>query len=33
MGNDNRDFMQLFRKGGWAVLGLLLVIVVAILIS
>ena len=33
MGDDNRDFMQHLRKGGWAVLGVLLVIVVAILIA
>jgi hypothetical protein len=33
MGDDNRDFMRLFRKGGWAILGVLLVIVVAIMIS
>lgn len=32
MGED-RDFLQRFRKGGWAVLGVLLVIVAAILIS
>ena len=33
MGDGGRDFMQYFRKGGWAVLGVLLVVVVAILIS
>jgi hypothetical protein len=33
MDDGGRDFMQLFRKGGWAVVGVLLVIVVAILIS
>jgi hypothetical protein len=33
MGDDNRDLMQRFRKGGWAILGVLLVIVVAIIIS
>jgi hypothetical protein len=32
MGED-RDFLQRLRKGGWAVLGVLLVVVVAILIS
>ena len=33
MGEDNRDFLQRFRVGGWAVLGVILVIVVTILIS
>jgi hypothetical protein len=33
MGDDQRDLMQRFRKGGWAILGVLLVIVVAIMIS
>ncbi len=33
MGEEDRDFMRHFRKGGWAVLGVVLVIVVAILIS
>jgi hypothetical protein len=33
MGEDNRDFLQRFRRGGWAILGVILVIVVAILIS
>ena len=33
MSGGNRDFMQYFRKGGWAVLGILLVIVAAFLIA